>query len=100
MSCKHEDWDAYVAVNRLTKSDDDPTVIGMNAEVKIWCRACNEPAVFIGAPIGMLATKPCISPDGTELRAPLRPQSEDPAFGMGIAGFSMRVAQGAESTDN
>lgn len=100
MDCTHQDFVANVDVNRLTASDDDPTVIGYSADVRIECLACHEPFVFVGAPVGMLRTTPCMSVDGTELRAPIRPQSSDPHFGMGLAGFVARVRAGEVSTSN
>lgn len=100
MTCKHEDFIATVDVNRFQKSDDNPDVFAYNAEIKIKCSSCFEPMIFIGCPIGLLGNRPCIDPLGIELRAPLRPQSSDPHFGMGIPGFIARVAEGSEKTQN
>lgn len=88
--CPHEDFDAYVAVNRITAGDDDPTVIGYAADIKVNCRACEEPFRWTGVPAGISPRHPTCTVDETELRAPLRPASADPDFGMGLPGFSVR----------
>lgn len=100
MTCEHEDFSAVVEVNRLAASDDDPTIVGYSADVRVECASCGERFVFVGAPVGLLPTKPACSVDGLELRVPLRPQSADPHFGMGLAGFAARVREGETATSN
>lgn len=87
--CPHEDFNAYVEVNRLTASDSDPTVIGYHADIKVNCRNCGEPFRWTGVQAGMSQAHPMCSVDETELRAPLRPASADPDFGLGLPGFSV-----------
>jgi hypothetical protein len=91
-ACPHLNFDAVVAVNRLTATDDGP-VEGYSADIRVNCRDCGEPFRWIGAPAGLLPTQPCVGIDETELRAPLRPASSDPDFGLGIPGFAIRVVQ-------
>lgn len=98
MSCAHEDFEAEVDVHRLVESE--PEVRGLSADVRIRCRECGEPMVFVGAPVGLLPSRPTINVDGTELRAPLRPQSADPHFGMGLPGFAARIREGDGAGDN
>lgn|ERR1019366_289751 len=100
--CVHMDFNANVECHRLTRSDDDPTVVGYVAEVMIWCAACDEPMVFHGAGlrVGGLSDRPCISVGGQEVRMPFRPLSADPNTGLGIAGFEMRVSEGLGHGDN
>jgi hypothetical protein len=100
MACAHENMGAFVDVIRMMKSDDDPEVVGYSAEIRVSCVECDEAFVFVGAPIGMSPGKPCISPDGTELRAPLRPQTADPHFGLGLSGFIARAAEGSTASEN
>ncbi|WP_320784185.1 hypothetical protein [Streptomyces sp. CRN 30] len=88
--CPHEDFDAYVAVNRITASDSDPTVTGYAADIKVNCRACDEPFRWTGVPAGVSPAHPTCSVDETELCAPLRPASADPDFGLGLPGFAVR----------
>jgi len=85
----HMNFDAQVTCNRLTKSDDDPTVIGYNAEIRINCHECGLPFEFVGVDAGMLPTKPMASVDAQELRAPIRPKGCKilPA----IPGFTVRA---------
>jgi hypothetical protein len=88
-SCPHENFDAFVDVGRITASDNDPTVIGYSAEIKVNCRDCSEPFRWTGVPAGLSPRQPMCSVDETELRAPLRPASADPDFGLGLPGFSV-----------
>lgn len=92
--CPHEDFDAYVAVNRITASDTDPTVIGYAADIKVNCRVCDEPFRWTGVPAGLSPGHPTCSVDETELRAPLRPASADPDFGLGLPGFAVNYRPG------
>jgi hypothetical protein len=87
--CLHEDFDAFVGVGRITASETDPTVIGYSAEIRVNCRACGEPFRWTGVPAGLSPRQPMCSVDETELRAPLRPASADPDFGLGLPGFSV-----------
>jgi hypothetical protein len=43
---------------------------------------------------GLNPRRPMVSPDETELRAPLRPASSDPDFGMGLPGFAITWKEG------
>lgn len=92
-ACLHEDFDCTVAVNRLTASDDDPVVIAYTAEIQVMCANCREPFRFIGVQAGQMPSRPMCSPDETELRAPIRPASADPDFGLGIPGFAVRFTE-------
>ena len=57
-----------------------------------YCVDCDEPFRWIGVPIGLSPRQPMVSVDETELRAPLRPASSDPDFGLGLPGFAVRMA--------
>lgn len=101
MTCLHENFTARVDVNRITE-DDEVTLAGFYADVRVWCADCDETFVFHGGnlPIGLLPDRPCISVDGAELRVPLRPQSSDPHYGMGLPGFIARVHEGGRGAAN
>lgn len=88
--CPHENFDAIVAVNRITATDDGP-VTAFNADIRVRCADCDEPFRWIGVPAGMSPALPMVSVDETELRAPLRPASSDPDFGLGIPGFAVQM---------
>ena len=94
LPCPHANFEAMVGVNRITESDDGP-VVGYSADIKAWCRDCDEPFRWIGPPVGVSPAHPAVSIDHTTLRAPLRPASSDPDFGLGLPGFSMRVEDGS-----
>lgn len=95
-ACPHLDFNASVEVNRLTTSDDDPTVIGYDTSITVWCAACEEPFRWIGVQAGMSPAKPMCSVDETELRAPIRPASADPDFGLGLPGFAITRRPGGD----
>jgi hypothetical protein len=78
MSCQHFNFQAYVNVCRLTADTDPDKVVGFAADVKINCVDCGMPFEFTGLPSGVSVTnsKPMVSIDGTELRAPIKPSSD------------------------
>lgn len=92
--CRHENFALHADVNRLTRSDDDPTVIGYSADIRVWCEDCQEPFRWNGIPAGISPAHPTCSVDETELHAPLRPASADPDFGMGLPGFAISYRPG------
>lgn len=98
-ACAHEDFAAFVEVARIAASDDDPTIVGFAAEVRIHCVQCDEPFRFIGVPAGMLPNRPTCSVDEAELRAPIRPASSDSDFGLGIPGFAVTYREGPTVDD-
>lgn len=92
--CLHENFDAFVDVGRITASETDQTVIGYSAEIRVTCRDCAEPFRWTGVQAGLSPRGPMCSVDETELRAPLRPASADPDFGMGLPGFAVTFRGG------
>lgn len=88
-ACEHPDFAATVAVHRLTTTEDGP-VTAYTADITVACAACGEPFRWIGAPAGSSPARPMCSVDEVELRAPLRPASADPDFGLGIPGFAIQ----------
>lgn len=86
--CPHKNFEAVVAVARI---GDGPIPDAYSAGVTIKCTDCDEPFRFIGVPAGLSSNRPMVSPDETELRAPIRPASSDPDFGLGIPGFAIRM---------
>ncbi|MGH9095585.1 MAG: hypothetical protein ACRDXE_10530 [Acidimicrobiales bacterium] len=94
-ACPHENFQALVEVARITKEEGGP-VTGYNAEIRVHCADCDEPFRWIGVQAGMKADRPMCSVDERELRAPIRPASADPDFGLGIPGFAVRLGTGME----
>jgi hypothetical protein len=92
--CGHEEFDAVVIVNRITNGESDSSPVGYSADIKVNCHSCGEPFRWTGVYAGLSAHVPMCSIDETELRAPLRPASADPDFGLGLPGFVVRT-QGA-----
>jgi hypothetical protein len=88
--CPHENFNAVVGVARLLGQEDGP-VVGFSAEIRVRCADCDEPFRWTGVPAGHSPREPRCSFDETELRAPLRPASADPDFGMGLPGFSINM---------
>ena len=92
--CPHDDMHLDADVQRLTASDDDPTVVAYIVELQIRCVACNERFRWSGVPAGLMPNRPACSPDEFTLHAPVRPASADPDFGLGIRGFAIRYKAG------
>ena len=90
--CPHEHFAADVAVNRIGEDDPGNTTglpSGYSADIRIRCADCDEPFRWIGVPAGLSPNQPMCSIDETQLRAPIRPASSDPDFGLGIPGFAI-----------
>lgn len=88
-ACAHEDFVVLAEVARVTRSDDDPEIVAYAVEARVHCARCDEPFRWIGLQAGMRPDRPMVSVDECELRAPIRPASADPDFGLGIPGFSV-----------
>lgn len=87
-ACDHEDFAATVEVNRVTSREGGP-VVGYSADIRVNCVGCGEPFRWTGLKSGLSPRMPMCSPDETEMRAPLRPASSDPDFGLEIPGFAI-----------
>lgn len=96
-ACPHKDFTASVDINRLTASDNDPTVVGYSAEITVHCADCSEPFRWTGLAAGLSPRHPMCSIDEATLIAPLRPSSADPDFGLGLPGYAVGYRpQGAD----
>lgn len=93
-ACPHQDFEAFVDVNRLTATDSDPTVIGYSANIRVQCANCHEPFRWTGLQAGVSPARPTCSIDETTMHAPLRPASADPDFGLGLPGFAVNYREG------
>ena len=72
--CKHENFECFCAVGRLTDGDGG-NVTGYCLDVKVQCRECKEFFEFVGVPAGHSPSEPMTSIDFTELRIPIRPNT-------------------------
>ena len=72
--CKHENFHAVVAVNRMMKNEGDSEPAGYLCEITVRCVTCDTPFEFIGLPCGAMFDQPCVDPSAQELRAPIRPK--------------------------
>ena len=68
--CRHEDFVANVAVNRLEDTG------GFAADITIRCAECQKPFQFLGLPGGLSPDKPTVSADCPEARMPIAPLGE------------------------
>ena len=68
--CKHEEFNANVAVNRM---EDTGAFV---ADIHIECRQCQEPFRFLGVRAGLNFHSPTVSIDEIELHVPIEPQGE------------------------
>jgi hypothetical protein len=88
MTCKHEDFEARVDINRLEDTGR------FMADVKIQCAACGVPMVFLGLPRGLDINGASMNTDGTEGRFAIAPKGETvPETSLG---FEMRKNEGRD----
>ena len=92
--CPHEDFSATVEINRLTGQEGMTTPDAYSASIRVSCAQCGEAFRWIGLQAGMHPARPMVSVDEAEMRAPLRPASSDPDFGLGIPGFAVTWNEG------
>lgn len=90
--CLHKNFSADVNVIRLIKPDDR-SIASFMTEITVRCSDCDEPFRWIGVQAGMMPSHPMCSIDETTLKAPIRPASSDPDFGMGIPGYAISMRQ-------
>lgn len=72
MSCKHENFEAHVAVARI---EDKGRFM---ADVSIKCRDCGVPMQFMGLEPGMDYNGARVSLDGLEARMGIHPKGQRP----------------------
>ncbi|BFP50079.1 hypothetical protein KCMC57_64470 (plasmid) [Kitasatospora sp. CMC57] len=99
LPCPHQDFEASVEVNRLTANDNDPTVIGYSADIKVRCANCQEQFRWTGLQAGLSQAHPMCSIDESVLCAPLRPASADPDFGIGLPGYAINYRESPTPAD-
>lgn len=91
--CPHAEFWADVRVARIVANGEDESAntpaIAFHADITVKCVSCGERFRWIGVPAGDRPDRPMCSVDEFELRAPIRPASSDPDFGLGIPGFSV-----------
>jgi len=92
--CQHLDFAVYAAINRLTDSDE--LLTGFSADVKVNCKVCGLPFVFLGLPMGLNLDGACVSVDGQELRVAIAPSFEwvGPGKVSAVRGFSATFTRG------
>lgn len=95
--CPHADQNVFAAVGRHvantpTELDPMPATTGFSADIRVWCRDCGEPFVWVGPmQLGVNPGQPTVDVEGTTLCAPLRPLSAPEDFGLQRPGFQVRV---------
>jgi hypothetical protein len=70
-NCLHEQFESQVKINCLT-DEAGTQVNGFMADIRVQR---GEPFIFIAPAVGLTWDGPAVSPDGQELRAPIRPRS-------------------------
>lgn len=69
LACEHKDFDAFVAVNRITAGEGG-AVYTYNVNVRVNCRECGTPLSFEGLPRGVNLQEPVAGAFGIEARLP------------------------------
>lgn len=75
-TCKHENFEAQVDVNRLQHKEGDDSKLRFTADVRIRCTECGVPMRFIGLPAGLDLNGASVSADGCEGRFAIAPKGE------------------------
>lgn len=94
-ACQHLNFAVESEINRIVADDNDPNseLIGLTADIKAMCMDCGERMQWIGPGLGVSASRPTVSVDGTELRIPIRPESAPVTFGTRLPGFAVTFWQ-------
>lgn len=79
-----------MGVNRLAH-DHDAYPEAYMAEIRLTCADCGEPFRWTGLSAGINFRVPMTDVTGQELRAPIRPASSDPDFGLGLPSFGINL---------
>lgn len=86
--CKHENFNCFANVGRLTDLvGRPPDELAFTVDVRITCIDCGMPFEWVGLPNGSSHYQPTVSIDGQELRAPLVPKGG--VVPPGLPGFSV-----------
>lgn len=98
-ACLHPDFAVFADVGRIVAEGqpetDETPAIAFRASIRVECAACGERFRWIGVEAGDMPSRPMVSVDEFELRAPIRPASSDPDFGLGMPGFAVRYREGS-----
>ena len=87
MTCPHENFTRRFDVHRITDGEGGP-VRNYFADIAISCTDCGLPFHFVGLPSGLSFTRPMVSVDATEMRAPIAPGRAELAGSMRFEGES------------
>lgn len=71
-------FECRASIGRLTADTDPDLAVGFVADIQVICADCGLPFEWIGLPMGVLNSEPATGLDRTELRAPIKPNT-DPA---------------------
>ena len=94
-ACPHENFEAFVDIARVLAEEGDAAPAYFMADITAGCTDCGEPFRWTGLQAGMSPRQPMCSVDESTMRAPLRPASADPDFGMGLPGFAVTWQEGS-----
>lgn len=73
--CQHMNFKVVNNVARLTETEGGP-VTGFDLTAKVNCADCGMAFQWLGLEMGSSFKEPMVSPDRTELRAPITPVEE------------------------
>ena len=74
--CQHENFEARVDVNRLTRGEGGE-VYAYHADIRVKCSQCGEEFTFPGFANGISSHEARVSIDGKVLGVPLKPASQE-----------------------
>ena len=87
-SCKHENFNANVSVNRIV--NDSGIVIDFLADLKIHCLDCDLPFSFKGLPKGFSGNQASSDLFALEARLPIEPADDTLKMKSRLPGFTIK----------
>jgi hypothetical protein len=81
--CTHERFHTDVAVIRIEETQQ------LTTDIRVHCEDCGMPFRWLGLKMGSHPSRPMVSVDGLELRAPIAPADQEPSP-MGGVGFEIQ----------
>jgi hypothetical protein len=76
VSCEHPDFEAHVAVGRISDDGTGENIVHFIADVTVKCTACGEPFGFRGPPAGHSWDEPRCRVDAKQISLPLMSPAE------------------------
>lgn len=92
-NCQHNNFEASVDVGRLLDKDGDSSPSSYCCTITVQCADCKLPFRFVCPDSGMMNDRPCINPNGQELRVYVEPSDGSLVGSARPPGFSIQTSK-------